>query len=148
MQRNCPSLMDDMRQFASLPFFPPEMCTFALIFKGSSTVSGLAFVIIHCENIMKRESITPLPDLKKKVSCVNVFLYPCLRARDQAPFDFFLLYDNHVLLTINKKICVWCFFLCPVLNRTLQCLQLFLCSCFPSDLMFSTALIAPRSDSL
>lgn len=78
---NCPSLMDDTMQFASLPFFPPEMCVFALIYSGAaSAVSGLAFVIIHCENIMERESITPLPDLKK-VSCVNVFPYPCLRSK-------------------------------------------------------------------
>ena len=57
--------MDDMMQFASLPFFPPEMCAFALIYsRAASAVSGLAFVIIHCENIMERESITPL--LNKK----------------------------------------------------------------------------------
>lgn len=45
------------------------------------------------------------------------FHTPAWGARDQAPFDFFLLYDNHVLLTIKKKKNL-CVMLCPVLNRT------------------------------
>lgn len=65
---------------------------------------------------MKRESITPLPDLKKKFHVLMCFYTLAWGARDQAPFDFFLLYDNHVLLTINKK--NLCVMLCPVLNRT------------------------------
>lgn len=45
------------------------------------------------------------------------FRTPAWGARDQAPLDFFLLYDTHVLLTIKKKKNL-CVMLCPVLNRT------------------------------
>ena len=60
--------------------------------------------------------------------------------------SFFCMIITFFWLLKKKKICVWCFVLCW--TEPLQCLQLFLCSCFPSDLMFSTALIAPRSESL
>ena len=50
---HCPSLMDDMKQFASLAFFPLEKCGFALIYSSAAfAVSGLAFIIIRCANIM------------------------------------------------------------------------------------------------
>lgn len=43
-------------QFASLAFFPQEVCGFALIdSRAAFAVSALAFVIIHGENIVEKE---------------------------------------------------------------------------------------------
>lgn len=99
------------------PFLPPRDVYFCFdIFKGSLCCVWIGICNYTLWKYNGERKYNSSPRFKKKFHVLMCFYTLAWGARDQAPFDFFLLYDNHVLLTINKK--NLCVMLCPVLNRT------------------------------